>query len=78
MWKTHWGGAIPGIHSPKGELLLAYHEGGLHGVCPKMRQMPTIFTGVKSPSRRAHFNDQPMVIRRFGDWSNQSTLQRKR
>ena len=47
MWKPRWG-AIHGIQSPEAGLLLANHEGGLHGVHPKMRQMPTIFTSVKS------------------------------
>ena len=54
---NHAGGAIPSIQSPEVVLLLANHKGGLHGVCPEMRQVPMILTSIESSSKRAHFND---------------------
>ena len=52
MWEIHNGTCRAG-------LLLADHEGELHGVCLEMRQRPTTFTSFESLSRRANFNDSP-------------------
>ena len=56
MLEPHWG-AIPGVQIPEVGLLLANHEGRLHGVSLEMRQVQTVLTSIKSSSRRAHFND---------------------
>ena len=77
MWKPCWR-AIPSIQSLEVGLLLANHKDRLDGVRWEMWQIPTIFTSVESPSGRAHFNDHPIVVPYLGDWSNRSTLQRKR
>ena len=66
MWEPRWR-AIPGVQSPDAGLLLANHEGELHRIHPEMLQVPTVLTSVKSPSKRAHFNDQPMVVYHLGD-----------
>ena len=66
MWEPRWG-AILSIQGPEAGFFLANHEGELHGVRPKFRQVSTVLPSVKSLSRIAHFNDQPMVVCCLGD-----------
>ena len=66
IYGNHTGGAVPSIQNPKIGLLLANHKDGLHAVCPKVRQVPTVFTCVESPSRRTYFHDQSMAIHSMG------------
>ena len=84
MWEIHEG--ICENHARKQSLAFKALRQGYYWPTMKVdcmryaqrRQVPTVLTSVKSPSRRAYFNDEPMVVCHLGDWSNWSTPQRNR